>query len=354
MLTREVASERRARPDVLRPVDAPRGSVELFGGADVPLAQHEEHAIRSARAEARAIRHFERAAERTPVDRSRTSSAPNACSSRARRSARPRGELATNWSGSVLTPHPHSPAAHRALAASWACARARSSRALCRSPHAPAARADHTRTATAPAHPAARDGAASIAQPVILDHHVEIVPRHLADRARRESRTVQATRFDSCDAGARELRAQETEVEARVVRDEQPPVEPPRQLARRCPRRTARRATISSVMPVKCWMPCGIGQSGIHERAPLVLQLPVVRGDQTDLDDAVTAGVAARRFDVDERHRPFEQRLAVVAHDRSIQVVFSSVYLSNACSDLSRPMPDCLKPPNGTVMSSAS
>ena len=41
-------------------------------------------------------------------------------------------------------------------------------------------------------------------------------------------------------------------------------------------------------------------------------------------------------------------------HDRSIQVVLSSVYLSIACSDLSRPLPDCLKPPKGTVMSSAS
>ena len=49
-----------------------------------------------------------------------------------------------------------------------------------------------------------------------------------------------------------------------------------------------------------------------------------------------------------------EGDVAVVAHDRSIQVVLSSVYLSKACSDLSRPMPDCLKPPNGTVMSSAS
>ena len=37
-----------------------------------------------------------------------------------------------------------------------------------------------------------------------------------------------------------------------------------------------------------------------------------------------------------------------------IQVVFSSVYLSIACSDLSRPLPDCLTPPNGTVMSSLS
>ena len=31
-------------------------------------------------------------------------------------------------------------------------------------------------------------------------------------------------------------------------------------------------------------------------------------------------------------------------------MVFNSVYLSKACNDLSRPMPDCLKPPNGTVM----
>ncbi len=37
-----------------------------------------------------------------------------------------------------------------------------------------------------------------------------------------------------------------------------------------------------------------------------------------------------------------------------IQVVFSSVYLSNACSDLSRPLPDCLNPPKGTLMSSSS
>src|SRR5262245_18132509 len=41
-------------------------------------------------------------------------------------------------------------------------------------------------------------------------------------------------------------------------------------------------------------------------------------------------------------------------HDRSTHVVLSSMYLSRACSDLSRPMPDCLKPPKGTVMSSAS
>ncbi|AVB12622.1 hypothetical protein BKM09_014700 [Pseudomonas amygdali pv. morsprunorum] len=37
-----------------------------------------------------------------------------------------------------------------------------------------------------------------------------------------------------------------------------------------------------------------------------------------------------------------------------IQVDFSSVYLSKACSDLSRPLPDCLKPPNGAVISPPS
>ena len=77
------------------------------------------------------------------------------------------------------------------------------------------------------------------------------------------------------------------------------------------------------------------------------------------------AGNEHQRLDLGLRQRPsgaggradldlVERDVAVSAHDRSIQVVFSSVYLSNACSDLSRPVPDCLKPPNGTVMSSAS
>src|SRR6476660_2392662 len=38
----------------------------------------------------------------------------------------------------------------------------------------------------------------------------------------------------------------------------------------------------------------------------------------------------------------------------AIQVVFSPVYLSRACSDRSRPNPDCLKPPNGVCALSAS
>src|SRR5699024_811254 len=36
------------------------------------------------------------------------------------------------------------------------------------------------------------------------------------------------------------------------------------------------------------------------------------------------------------------------------QGAFNSVYLSKACSDLSRPLPDCWKPPNGAVMSPPS
>ena len=35
---------------------------------------------------------------------------------------------------------------------------------------------------------------------------------------------------------------------------------------------------------------------------------------------------------------------------QAYQIAFQSVYLSIACSDLSRPWPDCLKPPNGTDM----
>ena len=55
-----------------------------------------------------------------------------------------------------------------------------------------------------------------------------------------------------------------------------------------------------------------------------------------------------------QRRRSRRCRRRQCPQDRSSQVVFSSVYFSSACSDLSRPMPDCLKPPKGTVMSSAS
>src|SRR5471030_2693390 len=50
---------------------------------------------------------------------------------------------------------------------------------------------------------------------------------------------------------------------------------------------------------------------------------------------------------------PIDYRAPSLAYNL-IQVAFSSVYLSNACSDLSRPLPDCLKPPNGAVMSPPS
>jgi hypothetical protein len=38
----------------------------------------------------------------------------------------------------------------------------------------------------------------------------------------------------------------------------------------------------------------------------------------------------------------------------AIQVVFRPVYLSRACSERSRPNPDCLNPPNGVCALSAS
>ena len=70
-----------------------------------------------------------------------------------------------------------------------------------------------------------------------------------------------------------------------------------------------------------------------------------------DLGLAQHAFGPGRRADLDL----VEGNVAVAAHcEMSIHVVLSSVYLSKACSDLSRPVPDCLKPPNGTVMSSAS
>ncbi len=68
-----------------------------------------------------------------------------------------------------------------------------------------------------------------------------------------------------------------------------------------------------------------------------------------DLDGQQVGEAAGHR-----RGEAQQRRGRAVGQLRSIHVVFSSVNLSKACSDLSRPMPDCRKPPNGTVMSSAS
>jgi hypothetical protein len=44
----------------------------------------------------------------------------------------------------------------------------------------------------------------------------------------------------------------------------------------------------------------------------------------------------------------------IAVYRRLIQVALISVYFSKACKDLSRPLPDCLKPPNGAVISPPS
>ena len=95
----------------------------------------------------------------------------------------------------------------------------------------------------------------------------------------------------------------------------------------------------------------GDRSSRVDQRTPLPFDLALAHADDRDLGDAMPCGMSAGGFDVHEGDRRIK---GWHAQDRSIQVVFNSVYLSKACSDLSRPMPDCLKPPKGTVMSSAS
>ncbi len=86
-----------------------------------------------------------------------------------------------------------------------------------------------------------------------------------------------------------------------------------------------------------------IGVARVHDRA-------------ADRRERTATLEQAREHAIEPQLDPFARGevLGGVHASRSIQVVFSSVYLSKACSDLSRPVPDCLKPPNGTVMSSAS
>ena len=107
---------------------------------------------------------------------------------------------------------------------------------------------------------------------------------------------------------------------------------------------------MSLSMPVSAVMPAGTCTPGFTRLCHSKSTAIALGADDGDVDDAMHARRAACRFDVDEGHG----RVGGNVQLSSIHVVLSSVYLSKACNDLSRPMPDCLKPPNGTVMSSAS
>src|SRR5688572_4802848 len=146
---------------------------------------------------------------------------------------------------------------------------------------------------------------------------------------------------------AREFAPHEAVVEADVVRHEHPAFEPRAQLARDLlePRRIREHFIVDSGELSDA---CRNMHAGIHQALPLELEFSTARADHRDVDDSIRTREAPSRLDIDEGERRIRLQL------RSIHVVLSSVYLSRACSDLSRPMPDCLKPPNGTVMSSAS
>ena len=185
-------------------------------------------------------------------------------------------------------------------------------------------------------------------QVVIGDQRVEIVPRELRIEAPRQLHRAREARVEGAPE-ARELPPHEAVVEARVVRDEQAPLEPARELVRHV--RKARRALERRGVDAGQVLYGGRqARAGVDQRRPGFLVALAVREHDPELHDPVIQRMPTRRLDIDERERAIEQR----GHDRSSQVVFSSVYLSKACSDLSRPIPDCLKPPNGTVMSSAS
>ena len=79
----------------------------------------------------------------------------------------------------------------------------------------------------------------------------------------RDRRTVQSTGARKRRLEAPELAPQESVVEARVVRDEEPAVEPRLRCSRPRPRKGGASATIASVMPVNCWIAYGMRTPGL-------------------------------------------------------------------------------------------
>jgi hypothetical protein len=188
---------------------------------------------------------------------------------------------------------------------------------------------------------------------VVLHDGVEIVPRHLGIQRARQPHGAQV-RAAPFTAEPAELAANEPVVESCVVRDEHAARESLAQLLRDALER--RRIGDHVVVDARERRDArGNAHAGVHQRLPLEVQAVTRGADHGHVDHAMHAGLTTRGLDVDERDRRIRRdRGGGRCQLSSIHVVLSSVYLSNACRDLSRPMPDCLKPPNGTVMSSAS
>jgi len=100
--------------------------------------------------------------------------------------------------------------------------------------------------------------------------------------------------------------------------------------------------------------PGGIGNDPVEQL--LLARIVVVQGRRLHAGAAgdLAHGGAVVSALVEERSGHLPDALVAVHSVRSIQVIFSRVYLSIAWSDLSTPIPDCLKVANGTEMSPRS
>src|SRR5204863_2423287 len=109
---------------------------------------------------------------------------------------------------------------------------------------------------------------------------------HAAERARLEA-----------DADARELAAQEAVVEARVVRDEEPPGEPLVQLLGKLGETRRARDELAGDAGERLDLRRD-GGAGIDERRPLRDQAEVLDLEHRDLGDAIDAGPSAGGLEV--------------------------------------------------------
>ena len=96
---------------------------------------------------------------------------------------------------------------------------------------------------------------------VAAHHRVEVVAAVVGRQRAREPHGAQDRRAEA-QPGAAELAAQESVVEAHVVRDEEPPLEA-RSMASATASKGGASATIASVMPVNCWIAYGMRTPGL-------------------------------------------------------------------------------------------
>ena len=139
---------------------------------------------------------------------------------------------------------------------------------------------------------------ARIAGDAVAPHHrIEIVAPLLRRQRAREAHGAEHRRAEA-PAEPPEFVAQESVVEARVVRDEEAAGETGLDGFSATASKGGASATMASVMPVNCWMAYGNAHARIDERRVFLDHFAVLHEHDAGFDDPVARGMTARGLEV--------------------------------------------------------